>query len=421
MSKSFVHQHIKNIKKQRDSSAISVSVKTTPITPIAINQDNITSSNLTVVIKEISRIKEAQQVALKTEEDRIAKEKELAALAEAARLRLKQLKLEQEAAEKERIRQEQLAQKQEEARLLREAQERRLAELERARLAQEQLRKLEEDRIRQQQLEIQRLAILEQQRLERERIAREEEDRQRVELERQRLAREVEERLELERQRLVREQAERQERELAEQRVRLEQERLVQEQQATALQLLQPIQILAPEIPVEAPVLELQYLEEIQPHAVLEVQEIHQDIQEPLEEPVAIAHIEPEPLLPPPHPEEQPLEIIAAVPLEQEPVEHQQEPIIEPVIVAAQVELIPLIEIPAEVQHIEEHNQEPEIPEAQQEPLALIAQPLIVEVQSGGEESDSEDLDCVSDFSNVSVAEEWEYVMGGLAEEHQEL
>jgi len=251
--------------------------------------------------------------------------------------------------------------------------------------------------------------------------------------------------VELERQRLIREQVERQERELAEQRVRLEQERLVQEQQAAALQLLQPIQILAPEIPVEAPVLELQHLEEIQPHAVLEVQEIHQDIQEPLEEPVAIAHIEPEPLhpvaevqennlqeqevinegevqveeqplqvepeplLPLPHPEEQPVEIIAAAPLKQEPVEHPQEPIIEPVIVAAQVELMPLIEIPAEVQHIEEHNQEPEIPQA-----------LIVEVQGGGEESD-EELDYVSDFSDLPEAEEDEYVMVGLAGEHQEL
>lgn len=280
MSKSFIHQHIKNIQKQRDSSVSSVPVKTTPITPIAINQDNITSSNLTVVIKEISRIKEAQQTALKIEEDRLAKEKEITALAEAERLKLEQLKLEQEAAEKERIRQEQV-----------------------------------------------------------------------------RIAGEIEE------------------------KDRLEQERLVQEPQAA--QLLQPVQILAPEISVELPVLELSRLEEVQLQ-----------------------------LLPPLHIEEQPAELIAAAdPLEQESVEPPQEEIIEPVIIPDQAEVMPLIEIPAELQHIEEHHLESETQGIQEQ--------LVMEAQGGGEENDSEDLDRASDFSNVSGSEEWEYV--GLAGEHQEL
>lgn len=339
MSKSFIHQHIKNIQKQRDSSVSSVPVKTTPITPIAINQDNITSSNLTVVIKEISRIKEAQQTALKIEEDRLAKEKEITALAEAERLKLEQLKLEQEAAEKERIRQEQLAQKQEEARSLRESQERRLAELERERLAQEQLRQLEEERLFKES---------------QERLAREAEER-RIRLEQVRIAGEIEE------------------------RDRLEQERLVQEPQAA--QLLQPVQILAPEISVELPVLELSRLEEVQPQ-----------------------------LLPPLHIEEQPAEIIAAA-LEPQPLEHQQEEIIEPVIIPDQAEVMPLIEIHAEVQYIEEHHLESETQGIQEQ--------LVMEAQGGGEENDSEDLDRASDFSNVSGSEEWEYV--GLAGEHQEL
>lgn len=427
MSKSFIHQHIKNIKKQRDSSASSVPVKTTPITPIIVNQDNITSPNLTVVIKEISRIKEAQQAALKIEEDRLAKERE--------------------AAKQERIRKAEEHQRQEEARLLREVEERRLLELERERV--EQARRLEEERIIREQLaaqklEEQRLAMLEQQRLFREtqeRLARErEEQRIRLELE-QRLAREEQEqRIKLEQARIARE---------IEERARLEQERLVQEQQAA--QLLQPVQILAPEIPVELPVLDLPHLEEVQPDIVLAAQEIHQDIQEPLE-PIAIDHVEPEPLhpiaevqineqevigneeileqplqeepqpqlLPPLHIEEQPAEIIAAAPLEQEPVEHPQEEIIEPVIIPAQPEVIPPVEVPAEVQHIEEHHQEPEIPEAQ-EPLALVEQPLMVQVQGGGEESDSDDLDYVSDFSDLPDAEEGEYVMVGLGGEHQEL
>lgn len=145
MSKSFIHQHIKNIQKQRDSSASSVPVKTTPITSIIVNQDNITSSNLTVVIKEISRIKEAQQAVLKTEEDRIAKEKEITALAEAERLKLEQLKLEQAAAEQERIRQQQLETQRlailEQERLAQEAEER--LEFERQRLVKEQAERQE--------------------------------------------------------------------------------------------------------------------------------------------------------------------------------------------------------------------------------------------------------------------------------------
>jgi len=447
MSKSFIHQHIKNIKKQMDSSASSVPVKTTPITPIIVNQDNITSPSLTVVIKEISRIKEAQQAALKIEEDRLAKERE--------------------AAEHERIKKAEEHQRQEEARLLCEAEERRLLELERERV--EQARRLEEERIIREQLaaqklEEQRLAILEQQRLFREsqeRLAREREEQrirleleqrlireaeeQTIRLEQARIAREAEERLELERQRLEQQRIARE----IEERARLEQERLIQEQEA--LQLLQPVQILVPEIPVELPVLELPHLEEVQPDIVLAAQEIHQDIQEPLE-PIAIDHVEPEPLhpiaevqvneqevinnqeileqplqeepqpqlLPPLHVEEQPAEIIVAAPLEQEQVEHLQEEIIEPVIIPVQPEVIPPVEVPAEVQHIEEHHQEPEIPEAQ-EPLAPIAQRLIVQVQGGGEESDFEDLDYVSDFSDLPDAEEGEYVMVGLAGEHQEL
>lgn len=362
MSKSFIHQHIKNIKKQRDSSASSVPVKTTPITPIIVNQDNITSPNLTVVIKEISRIKEAQQLALKIEQQRLAREQV-------------------------------------------ERQEREIAE---------------------------------------QRLAREREE-QRIRLEQVRIAREVEERQELERQRLEQQRIARE----VEERAGLEQERLVQEQQAA--QLLPPVQILAPEIPVELPVLEPLHLEEVQPDIVLAAQEIHQDIQEPLE-PIAIDHVEPEPLhpiaevqineqevigneeileqplqeepqpqlLPPLHIEEQPAEIIAAAPLEQEPVEHPQEEIIEPVIIPAQPEVIPPVEMPAEVQHIEEHHQELEIPEAQ-EPLAPVEQPLMVQVQGGGEESDSDDLDYVSDFSDLPDAEEGEYVMVGLGGEHQEL
>lgn len=411
MSKSFIHQHIKNIKTQRDSSALSVPVKTTPITPVIVNQNNIASSNLTLVIKEISRIKEAQQLPLKIEEDRLAKERE--------------------AAKQERIRKADEHQKQEKARLLREAEERKLLELEREKL--EQARRLEEERVIREQLaaqklEEQRLAMLEQQRLLREtqeRLAHEkEEQRIRLELE-QRLAREVEE------------------------RTRSEQEKLVQEQQA--LQLLQPVQILAPEIPVELPVLEPLHLEEAQPDIVLAAQEIHQDIQEPLES-VVIAHVEPEllhpiaevqineqevignekileqplqekvqpQLLPPLQMEKQPVEIQAAVgPLELQPLEHPQEEIIEPSTIPAQLEIISSVEIPAEIQYIEEHYQELEIPKIQ-EPLAPIKQPLVTQIQ-GGEESDFDELHYVSDFSDLIDAKEGEYVMVELGAEHYEL
>lgn len=267
MSKSFIHQHIKNIKKQRDSSVLSVPVKITTVIPIIVNQDNITFSNLTVVIKEISRIKKAQQTALKEEVDKLNKEKE--------------------AAEQERIRKAEKHQKQEETRLFCEAEERRLLELERERV--EQARRLEEEKtikeqLAAQKLEEQRLAMLEQQRLFREtqeRLAREEQE--------QKIATEAEKRLEIEKQMLEQQRIARE----IEERSRLEQEKLIQEQQAA--QLLQPVQILAPKIPVELPVLEPLHSEKAQFHVVLPIQqiEINQNVQEHSE---TVITIEPEPI-----------------------------------------------------------------------------------------------------------------------------
>lgn len=348
MSKSFIHQHIKNIKKQQDISAASVSVKTPSIIPIIVNPDNITSSNLPIVIKEI---------------------------AEAERLRLEQSKLEQEAAEQERIRKAEEHKKQEEARLLREIEEQRLLELEKKRL--EQTRRLEEERIIKEQLaaqklEEQRLTILEQQRLLREaqeRLAKETEE-QRIKTEQARIAME-QERLELEKQRLE------QIKEI-EEKAKIPQEKITKEQQVIEV------------TPIIATKETHQDIEELLPT----IAEIQINEQEAIDnQKILISPIQKEPesqLLFSLHIEDQPTETIFFPSL---PQQEQQ-----------------IIEQLEESLHIEEQLKETEVNVVQLEQLnqTQVNTPINSIIQFETEEEEEAQLDCDYVFIGGELTEEYQ-------------
>lgn len=365
MSKSFVHQHIKNIVKQRDNSISSV-----PTQVIAF------SSTVPLITIESERLKKeqiklkteaAEKEKIKAEQEKLLREaKEKQAAQEALEnQKLEQLKLKNEAIEKEKIKKQQEKKKQEEARLLRETEEKRLLELEKQKLAQEQATRLEQERIIKEQLAAQNLIIAEQQRIlkeTQEKLAKEEE---RQRLEQERVNKEIEE------QRLK----------------ELEQERL-KEEQLTA-QSLQLVQTLPYETPVKSVVIESTYLKETpEPidivitnnvetdmSSVITVQENNLQTEETVykkeeQEPSSIVSNT-----------EQPTAIIAALPIDLPIVVEQipqQEELIQ-AIVANPVQL---------------SSQTPDVP---QEILVAAPKPVIEEKKQPTKEN-NEDLDYVFDF-----------------------
>lgn len=390
MSKSFVHQHVKNIVKQRDNSISSVPtqvIASSSTVPLITKEEKLAKEKEIANQIESERLKK-EQIKLKTEAAekekikaeqakllREAKEKKAAQEA-LENQKLEQLRLKNEAIEKEKIK------KQEEARLLRETEEKRLAELEKQKLAQEQATRLEQERIIKEQLAAQNLIIAEQ----------------------QRILKETQEKLvkEEERQRL---EQEKRNKEIEEQRLKeLEQERL-QEEQLTS-QSLQLVQILPYEIPVKSAVIESTYLKETpKPIDIVITDNVEPDVpsvitvQENNLQTEEIAYKDEEQA--PPvivYNTEQPTAIIAAPPIDLPLVVEQipqQEELIQAIVTNP-------VELPPQTLNIA-----PEI-------LVATPEPVIEEKKQPTKEN-NEDLDYVFDFPE----EEEEYAI--LEQENREI